>query len=141
MSFEGACPVCTHTWTEALTGTQCCFGGYRRFLPPTSRGRERRVRSGGYTYQYSKEERRSAATKRTAALARHCLDLNSVINSAHGGHKHTPLLALWLGFDWLRLLSPDLMHGESQSPRHTTTYARWVTSTSVPHHTTTYHLC
>ena len=75
--FESACPVCYHTWTPGLVGTQCCFGGYRSLLPLRSRGRQSRVQDVGLTYEYADEETRPppalcSASRPRLAVRSHC---------------------------------------------------------------------
>ena len=109
--YESACCVCRHEWTAGLTGTQCCFGGYRAFLPPMSRGRQPRVHAGGHTYEYDGVEARPTPTLRTGAFARKCLAVVETIGiESCGGHKRPPLIAKWPGFNWYRMNPPELMH-------------------------------
>ena len=109
--YSSACCVCKHAWTAGLTGTQCCFGGYRAFLPLGSRGRRQRVRDGGHTYEYDGVEKRPTPELRTSGFARECLAVVETIGvSSCGGHKMPPLIAKWPGFDWYRMNPPELMH-------------------------------
>ena len=109
--YDSVCCVCRHQWTAGLTGTQCCFGGYRVFFPPGSRGRQSRVRDGGHTYEYDGVERRPTPALRTGAFARECLAVVETIGiKSCGGHKMPPLIAKWPGFDWYRMNPPELMH-------------------------------
>ncbi len=110
-SLEGNCPMCQNTWTEAVTGTQCCFGGYRKFLTPGSRGRQRRVRVHGHIYEYARDEPAPPPPKRSNGFARRCLAISEAIGRAYRGHKFTPLPARWAGFEWIRFISLDFMHG------------------------------
>ena len=50
-SYQGCC-VCTHSSSRAVIGTKCIPDGYRRFLKPGSRGRQRRVLYRGIIYEY-----------------------------------------------------------------------------------------
>ena len=109
--MESACCVCTHKWTSGLTGTKCCYGGYRTLLPPGSRGRQKRLGHGGNTYEYEDVEARPTPQLRTNRLARECLTVVDTIGlDACMGHKHAPLVASWPGFDWARYIPPELMH-------------------------------
>ena len=109
-SYEGACVVCTHKWTGGLTGSQCCFGGYRTFLPAGSRGRQARVRQNGLEYEYAGVETRRPARFRDTRSARRCLAVVEALDMPCGGHKSPPLIARWPGFDWYRMSPPELMH-------------------------------
>ena len=55
-SFTGCC-VCTHCWSAHKM-----YDGYRRFLARESRGRQRRVRYGGFVYEYAHIETRFVLT-------------------------------------------------------------------------------
>ena len=111
MGLESACPVCFHKWTPGLTGTQCCFGGYRTLLPLGSRGRQARVQDGGNTYEYADVEERPTPQLRTTRLARECLAVVETIGvKACKGHKYAPLIAAWPGIDWYRISPGELMH-------------------------------
>ena len=109
-SYEGACVVCKHKWREGVIGKQCCFGGYRTFLPARSRGRQARVPHGGHVYEYGTVETRSPAPFRDVASARRCLAVVEALEMPCGGHKSPPLIARWPGFDWYRMNPPELMH-------------------------------
>ena len=113
-SYEGACVVCKHQWTrgvlEGAQGKQCCFGGYRTFLPAGSRGRQAQVAKGGHTYEYGRVETRIRAEFRDVKSARRCLAVVEALEMPHGGHKSPPLIARWPGFDWYRMSPPELMH-------------------------------
>ena len=109
--YDSGCPVCYHEWSSGLTGTQCCFDGYRRFLPERSPGRQARVTFGGLTYQYAQPETRRPPDYRSGKAARECLTVVDVIGvDACRGHKYPPLLAQLPGFNWRRLNPPELMH-------------------------------
>ena len=109
--LASACPVCYHTWEPGLVGTQCCFGGYRTFLPLTSRGRQSRVQDGGHMYEYADEETRPPSALRTNQLARECLAVVEAVGvPGCKGHKHEPLIAKWPGMDWYRMCPNELVH-------------------------------
>ena len=109
--LASACPVCYHTWEPGLVGTQCCFGGYRSFLPLTSRGRQSRVQDGGHMYEYADEETRPPSALRTNQLARECLAVVEAVGvPGCKGHKHEPLIAKWPGMDWYRMCPNELVH-------------------------------
>ena len=99
-----------HSWTAGLTGTQCCFGGYRTLLPPNSRGRQAQILQGGHTYEYGGVEARMKAALRSEEYARFCLSVVEAMGLPYGGHKTAPLIASWPGFDWNRLSPAELMH-------------------------------
>ena len=113
-SYEGACVVCKHQWSrgvlEGAQGKQCCFGGYRTFLPAGSRGRQAQVAKGGHTYEYGRVETRIRAEFRDVKSARRCLAVVEALETPCGGHKSPPLIARWPGFDWYRMNPPELMH-------------------------------
>ena len=101
--------------TRALTthrvGTQCNYGGYRKFLKPGSRGRFIHVRSGGHTYQFGGPERLPTPAPRTLHTVIESLRCVEVVGRPHAGHKFPPLQAQWPGFDWFRYNGPELAHG------------------------------
>lgn len=109
-SYDGACPICRHQWTEGLIGTQCCFAGYRTFLPPGSRGRRAQFTAGGHTYEYGGVEARRKAPLRSVRYARDCLAMVEAVGQPVGGHKTAPLIARLPGFDWFRMSPNELMH-------------------------------
>jgi len=109
-SYKGACPICRHEWTPAVTGTQCTFGGYRTFLPAGSRGRQAQIQAGGHTYQYSGVELRPKAPFRDVPYARRCLAVVEAVGRPTGGHKTAPLISRLPGFDWYRMSPPEIMH-------------------------------
>ena len=93
-----------------MTGTQCCFGGYRTFLPARSRGRQTRLAHGGHTYEYGTVETRNPAKLRDVKFARQCLVVVEAMAMPCGGHKSPPLIVRWSGFNWYRMSLPELMH-------------------------------
>lgn len=103
-SFTGCC-VCTHCWS---TGRN--YDGYRRFLVPGSRARQRRVTHSGHVYEYAKECTRSSPTYRDNKFVRSATAFAKQRRAPYMGHKITPLLSLWPGFDWRRMNVPDVMH-------------------------------
>ena len=109
-SYKGACTICRHEWTPAITGTQCTFCGYRTFVPADSRGRQARIQAGGHTYEYSGVETRPQAPPRDVVYARRCLTVVEAVGIPTGGHKTAPLVARLPGFDWRRWSPPELMH-------------------------------
>ena len=113
IAYEAGCAVCKHKWTPGLLGTQCCFGGYRRFLSQGSSGRRARIQAGGHTYEYHKEETRDPPEFRDLESVRHALTLAEVIGRPLNGHKTPPLLSHWPGRGWYRLHSPEWMHGNN----------------------------
>ena len=109
--YDSACCVCKHQWRAGLTGTQCCFDGYRQLLPLGSAGRRERIQSGGHTYEFEAPETKPTPGQRTNDSARKCLAVVETIGlDSVGGHKHAPLVALFAGFDWYRYNPPELMH-------------------------------
>lgn len=109
--YDSACPVCHHEWTSGVVGTQCCFGGYRAFLPERSRGRQSRLRAGGHTYQFDDVEDRPTPRLRTTATARECLTVIDTIGiDGCRGHKFPPLVAQFPGLNLYRLNPPETMH-------------------------------
>ena len=104
-----SCCVCTHAFTPGLVRA-CDFDGFRRFLAVTSRGRMRRLRSNGQTYEFSEVERRPPAQHRDTKFVRECLQAGRQLRMNLLGHKHAPLIAKWPGFDWWRVNVPELMH-------------------------------
>ena len=99
-------PLTTHR-----VGTQCDYGGYRKFLQPWSRGRFRHVRSGGHTYQFGGPERLPTPAPRTLRTVIEALRCVEAVGIPHAGHKFPPLQAQWPGFDWFRYNGPELAHG------------------------------
>lgn len=110
--YDSGCVVCLHEWTSGLTGSKCCFGGYRALLPMGSRGRLARIQAGGNTYEYEGVETRPIPQRRTTRLAQQCLAVVDTIGlKAFRGHKRPPLFAAWPGMgDWYRLHPPELLH-------------------------------
>ena len=109
-SFSGGCCVCEHKWAPAVTGTKCIFAGYRSLLPVGSRGRQSRVNAGGHTYEFRDQETRPPAPFRSVASVRRHLAVVEAIGDPSGGHKTSPLMGLWPGFDWYRMSPPELAH-------------------------------
>ena len=109
-SYQSCC-VCTHSWSRALTGTKCIYDGYRRFLVCGCRGRRRRVRHGGLTYEYKDVSTRPPPRYRDENLLLAALRYGMQHNKPCLGHKTLPLLWNWPGFDWKRFNGPDLAHG------------------------------
>ena len=91
-------------------GSQCCFGGYRTFLPAGSRGRQARIRQDGLEYEFADVETRGPPPFRNTMSARRCLAVVEALDMPFGGHKSPPLIARWPGFDWYRMSPPELMH-------------------------------
>ena len=109
--FESGCCVCYHQWTAGLTGTQCCFGGYRALLPLRSRGRRSRVLDGGHYYEFEDVEERPVPGLRTTCLARECLAVVEAMGvGGCKGHKSAPLVAKIPGMEWYRIIPPELVH-------------------------------
>lgn len=104
LSFTG-CPICTHCWSGGRV-----YDGYRRFLTPDSRGRRRRLRYQGYWYEYTRECSRLAPTYRDNKFVRTAVAFAKQRKAPYLGHKSTPLLSKWPGFDWRRMNIPDMMH-------------------------------
>ena len=104
-----SCCVCTHSFTPGLAKA-CDFDGFRRFLAVNSRGRMRRIRSNGQTYEFSEVERRPLPQHRDNKFVRECLQAGRQLRMNLLGHKHAPLIAKWPGFDWWRINVPELMH-------------------------------
>lgn len=100
-----------HSLTTHHAGTQCCFGGYRRFLRLGSRGRGRHVRSGGHTYEYGGAEPLPTPAPRTLRTVIESLRCVEAVGIPFAGHKFAPLQAKWPGFDWYRYNGPELCHG------------------------------
>ena len=131
-SYEGNCCVCVNTWTHGLAGiivpihpssrlphqplthlgTQCCFGGYRKFLSMGSRGRLPNVRSGGHTYQFGHAEQLPTPAPRTLDFVIESLRCVEALGLPFAGHKSAPMPAQWPGFDWFRYNGPELCHGK-----------------------------
>ena len=143
-SYEGNCCVCVNTWTHGLAGfavpvpthpprlphqplthlgTQCCFGGYRKFLSVGSRGRERIVKSGGHTYQFGHREQLPPPAPRTMVSVRESLRCAEALGQPYAGHKSVPFPAQWPGFDWYRYNGPELAHGNFTLSSYVHTYA------------------
>ena len=100
------CPHCLHCWQPGLRGQT--YGGYRRFLPLTSRWRQRRFIFRGLTYEFRDEEERSPPAARN--------DKNVTVMAARGtpkrpflGHKGLHFLSEWEGVDW-EGNTCDIMH-------------------------------
>ena len=109
--FESACCVCKHEWSRGLTGTQCCYDGYRTLLPMLSRGRQSRIQLGGHTFEFADVEQRPPAELRTNESAREALTVVETMGvAACCGHKHAPLVARFAGLDWYRMCPPELVH-------------------------------
>lgn len=103
-SFTGCC-VCTHCWS-----THHVYDGYRRFLVTGSRGRQRRVMYRGCTYEYAKECTRPAPKYRDTQFVRYATAFVKQRGAKYMGHKQSPLLSRWPGYDWRRMNVPDVMH-------------------------------
>ncbi len=108
--YESACCICRHNWTAAVTGTQCCFAGYRSLLPMQSRGRLARVHAAGETYEYSEDETRPKPKLRTMDYVQESCAVVEALDVPCHGHKSAPLVAKWPGFNWFRYNPPELMH-------------------------------
>ena len=100
------CPHCLHCWQPGLRGQT--YGGYRRFLRPASRWRQRRFHFMGNTYQFRDEEQRQPPMERN--------DKNVAVMAARGtptrpflGHKGLHFLSEWEGVDW-EGNTCDIMH-------------------------------
>lgn len=87
------------------------YDGYRRFLADGSRGRRRRVRYKGHFYEYTCECVRTQPKYRDTEFVRLAIAFAQQRKSPYMGHKITPMLSLWPGFDWARHNIPDMMHG------------------------------
>ena len=100
------CPHCLHTWQPGVRGQTC--GGFRAFLPPDSRWRQRSFVYKGSQYMFRDVEVRGIPEARTdynvAVMAAMATPSNPVC-----GHKGFRLLHLWEGVDWEGSFC-DLMH-------------------------------
>merc|ERR1711937_1007720 len=106
-----SCPVCIGEWSPgSLVGRkQCIFDGFRRFLPPTSRGRKKTFLYKGHEYQYRCEDRRPKPASRDEDFVRHAVYLATTAQP-FAGHKSIPHLANWPGYGWYRMNTPEPMH-------------------------------
>ena len=104
LSFTGCC-VCTHCWSSGRV-----YDGYRRFLGDGSRGRRRQVQYAGFCYEYTSECTRSKPRYRDNNFVRAATAFAKQRRAPYLGHKFTPMLSTWTGFDWHRHNIPDMMH-------------------------------
>merc|ERR1712224_374006 len=100
-----SCPVCIGEWSPgSLVGRkQCIFDGFRRFLPPTSRGRNKTFLYKGHEYQYRCEDRRPKPASRDEDFVMHAVYLATTAQP-FAGHKSIPHLANWPGYGLTLLL-------------------------------------
>ena len=106
-----SCPICLGEWTAgALVGRkQCIYDGFRRHLPPGSKGREKVLKYKGHRYQYRCKDNRPPPRRRNHDFVRGAVYL-STSAQPFAGHKTAPLLLNWPGFDWYRMNTPEPMH-------------------------------
>merc|ERR1712224_453454 len=106
-----SCPVCIGEWSPgSLVGRkQCIFDGFRRFLPPTSRVRNKTFLYKGHEYQYRCEDRRPKPASRDEDFVMHAVYLATTAQP-FAGHKSIPHLANWPGYGWYRMNTPEPMH-------------------------------
>lgn len=86
------------------------YDGYRRFLGDGSRGRRRQVQYAGFCYEYTSECTRSKPRYRDNNFVRAATAFAKQRRAPYLGHKFTPMLSTWPGFDWRRHNIPDMMH-------------------------------
>jgi len=106
-----SCCTCTHTWNPGPV-RKCMYDGYRCFLRAGSRGRQRRVRYDGITYEYRDVEQRPVPRSRDDEFVRATLAAMTRLRQPIVGHRHLPLLCNWPGYSWYRFNTPDMMHGQ-----------------------------
>lgn len=91
--------------------TKLIFDGYRTFLPRNSQGRRRRVGFRGQLYEYYRECTRLSPRIRDNAFVRDAIAFAKHRKAPYLGHKFLPLCARFPGFDWLRMSTPEILHG------------------------------
>ena len=107
-----SCCVCKHCFSAGIgTAKTCNFDGYRRFLKQGSRGRRKRVHYCSHTYEYEDDETRLKPKFRDDTFVRTAVAFVKQRHAPFLGHKGTPMLARWPGFNWYRMNPPDIMHG------------------------------
>ena len=107
-----SCCVCKHCFSAGIgTAKTCNFDGYRRFLKRGSRGRRKRVHYCSHTYEYEDDETRLKPKFRDDTFVRTAVAFVKQRHAPFLGHKGTPMLARWPGFNWYRMNPPDIMHG------------------------------
>ena len=84
------------------------YGGYRCYLPASSPFRGRSFVFRGQHYMFVNVEKRTAPNRRTDSSVRLCLSM-ATASKPFRGHKSTPFLYRWLGFNWAGNTC-DVMH-------------------------------
>ena len=107
-----SCWACTHAWTPGslVKRKQCIFDGFRRFLKPGSRGRQKTFVYKGGKYEFRNVSVRPQPRYRDEQFVRVAVSL-ATTSQPFCGHKYVPLMAKWLSFNWYRFGIPEPMHG------------------------------
>ena len=105
--------MCLHSWTAGakLEQSKCIYAGYRRFLAADSPARAETFRYHGMMYEYGYVERRDPPRERTNEFVREAATFAVQRRAPFLGHKCLPLTSRLPGFDYLRYIPGEVMHG------------------------------
>lgn len=111
-SYQG-CPICLSVWSPGrlVRRTQCLYDGYRQFLAPGSRARQKSFTRKRHTYEYRCVETRTKPRYRDDEFVKSAVALATNAQPFCGHKPQVPLLAGWPGWSWRRTNTPEPMHG------------------------------